>query len=202
MKEALENRFGAHRVHELETAEGDIPLLMLDLELKTPVTVLMTNGLSDYKMPVPEKMEGFEYNELFFCLPSYWEWEDRSNPSMSWVFDWIQKRAKYVVEKETLCGHGHTLPTNKDMDPLSPTMMQNHLILLNPILLEEALSEIEVGLKNVHFLAIVPIFPDVMDYKQGKGTFKFIQKLQSKGVNEKLDDFRATVLQSRWKIRF
>ena len=202
MKEALENRFGAHRVHELETAEGDIPLLMLDLELKTPVTVLLTNGLSDYKMAVPEKMEGFEYNELFFCLPSYWEWEDRSNPSMSWVFDWIQKLAKYVVEKETWFGHGHTLPTNKDMDPLSPTMKQNHLILLNPILLQEELSEIKVGDKTVHFLAIVPIFPDEMDYKQGKGTFKFIQKLQSKGVNEKLDDFRATVLQSRWKIRF
>ncbi|MFZ9027915.1 MAG: suppressor of fused domain protein [Crocinitomicaceae bacterium] len=202
MKEALENRFGAHRVQEIATAEGEIPLLMLDLELKTPVTVLMTNGLSDYKMPVPEKMEGFEYNELFFCLPSYWEWEDSSNPSMSWVFDWIQKLANYVVEKETWFGHGHTLPTGKDMPSLSPTMKQNHLILMNPILLEEELAEIQVGDKTVHFLAIVPIFPDEMDYKQGKGTFKFIQKLQSKGVNEKLDDFRATVLQSRWKVRF
>lgn len=202
MKEALENRFGAHRVQEIATPEGDIPLLMLDLELKTPVTVLMTNGLRDYKMPVPEKMEGFEYNELFFCLPSYWEWEDRSNASMNWVFEWIQKLAKYVVEKETWFGHGHTLPTGKDMLALSPTMKQNHLFLMNPILLEEELAEIQVGEKTVHFLAIVPIFPDEMDYKQGKGTFKFIQKLQSKGVNEKLDDFRATVLQSRWKVRF
>ena len=110
MKEALENRFGAHRVHELETAEGDIPLLMLDLELKTPVTVLLTNGLSDYKMPVPEKMEGFEYNELFFCLPSYWEWEDMDNPGTNWIFHWIQRLAKYVQEKETLLGHGHKMP--------------------------------------------------------------------------------------------
>lgn len=202
MKEALENRFGQHRVHELETAEGEIPLLMLDLELKTPVTVLMTNGLSEYKMPVPEKMEGFEYNELYFCLPSYWEWEDRSNPSMSWVFDWIQKLAKYVIEKETWFGHGHTLPTGIEMEPLSPTMKQNHIILLSPILLEDELTELKVGDKTVNFLAIVPIFPDEMDYKQGKGTFKFIQKLQSKGVTEKLDDFRVTVLQSRWKIRF
>ena len=202
MKKALENRFGAHRVHELETTEGEIPLLMLDLELKTTVTVLMTNGLSDYKMPVPEKMAGLEYNELFFCLPSYWEWEDRTNPAMNWVFDWIQKLAKYVVERQTWFGHGHTLPTNKNMDSLSPTMKQNHLILLNPILLEDELSAIKVDDKMINFLAIVPIFADEMDYKQGKGTLKFIQKLQSRGVNEKLDDFRATTLQSRWKIRF
>jgi hypothetical protein len=121
---------------------------------------------------------------------------------MSWVFEWIQKLAKYVVEKETWFGHGHTLPTGKNMSELSPTMKQNHLILMNPILLEEELAQIKVGDKNVNFLAIVPIFPDEMDYKQGKGTFKFIQRLQTKGVSEKLDDFRLTVLQSRWKSRF
>ena len=88
------------------------------------------------------------------------------------------------------------------MDSLSPTMKQNHLILLNPILLEDELSAIKVDDKMINFLAIVPIFADEMDYKQGKGTLKFIQKLQSRGVNEKLDDFRATTLQSRWKIRF
>lgn len=200
MKEALENRFGAHRVHEIETQAGDIPLLMLDLESKSPVTVLMTNGLSNYKMPVPEKMEGYEYNELYFCLPSYWEWEDQENPSMNWVFDWIQRLAKYVIEKETWFGHGHTMPAGKDMNPLSPTMKQNHFILLSPQLLEEELAPVNLGEKTVNFLAIVPIFPDEMDYKQGKGTFKFLQKLQSKGVTEKLDDFRATVLKSRMKF--
>jgi hypothetical protein len=66
VKEALENRFGQHRVHELETSQGDFPLLMLDLELKTPVTVLMTNGLCKYRMPVPEKMEGYMNTMSFF----------------------------------------------------------------------------------------------------------------------------------------
>ena len=77
LKHALQDRFGDHRVSEIPVKEGEIPLLIMDLELKTPVTVIMTNGLSDYKMPVPEKLEGEEYNELYFCLPSYWEWEGR-----------------------------------------------------------------------------------------------------------------------------
>lgn len=200
MKEALKNRFGAHRVHEIAPKEGELPLLLLDLEVKSPVTILMTDGLRNYKMPVPENMEGFEYNELYFCLPSYWEWEDTENPSMNWVFDWIQRLAKYVVEKETWFGHGHTMPAGKEMNPLSPTMKENHFILVSPILLEEELAPIDLGDKTVNFLGILPIFPDEMDYKQGKGTFKLIQKLQSKGVSEKLDDFRSTVLKTRFRL--
>lgn len=187
-------------MHEIATKEGGLPLLLLDLEVKSPVTILMTDGLRNYKMPVPENMEGFEYNELYFCLPSYWEWEDTENPSMNWVFDWIQRLAKYVVEKETWFGHGHTMPAGKEMNPLSPTMKENHFILVSPILLEEELAPIDLGDKTVNFLGILPIFPDEMDYKQGKGTFKLIQKLQSKGVSEKLDDFRSTVLKTRFRL--
>ena len=89
VKAELEKRFGAHRVMDVPREEGQFPLLMLDLELDSPVSVLMTNGLSDYEMPVPEKWKGREFNELFFCLPSYWEWEDMSNPRTNWVFDKI-----------------------------------------------------------------------------------------------------------------
>lgn len=201
MKELLEQRFGEHRVAEIPVAEGEIPLLVLDLELDTPVTVIVTNGLSNYKMPVPEAEKGNEYNELFFCLPSYWEWEDVDNPQMNWIFHWIQRLAKYVVEKQTWFGHGHTMPCGKDMNSLSTTMMQNHFILLRPMLLEEALAPIIMGDHTVQFLGIIPIFPEEMDYKQGKGTFKFVQKLINKGVNEKLDDFRGSVLKRKWVLR-
>lgn len=197
---ALANRFGEHRVSEFLVNDGEIPLLILDLELKSPVTILMTNGLSNYKMPVPDKLLGHEFNELFFCLPSYWEWDDLDNSRMNWVFSWIQRLAKYVVEKETWFGHGHTLPCGKEMKSLSDTMHQNHFFLSEPMLLEQELAPLEIGEKTIYFLSIIPIFPDEMDYKQGKGTFKFIQKLRTHGISEKLDDFRGTVLRSKWRM--
>jgi hypothetical protein len=201
VKEALEQRFGEHRVSDVPVKEGEVPLILLDLETRTPVTVLMTNGLSDYKMPVPEKEVGKEYNELFFCLPSYWDWEDLENPNTNWVYHWIQRLAKYVVDKETWFGHGHTMPCGKEMQSLSETMLQNHFILISPMLLEQELSPVESDGKTIHFLGIVPIFPDEMDYKQGKGTRKLITKFINKGVNENLDDFRASVLKSKWRLR-
>jgi hypothetical protein len=200
-QEALANRFGEHRVSEIPTLEGEMPLLALDLELSTPVTVIITNGLSDYQMPVPEKVAGREFNEIYFCLPSYWEWEELENPRMNWIFPWIQRLAKYVVEKQTWFGAGHTLPCGKEMQELSETMRQNHFFLSDPILLEQQLAPIEVDGKIIYMLAIIPIFPDEMDYKQGKGTFKFLQKLSNQGVTEKLDDFRSTILKSKWRLR-
>lgn len=201
MKDQLIKRFGEHRVSEVKVEEGEMPLLLLDLELKSPVTVLVTNGLSNIKMPVPEKETGKEYNELFFCLPSYWNWSDLENPKMNWVFLWIQRLAKHVQEKNTWFGHGHTMPCGAEMKSLSETMLQNHFILSNPILLENELSPIVLEDKTIHFLSIIPIFGDEMDYKQGKGTFKFMRKLINQGVTEKLDDFRGNILKRNWKLR-
>lgn len=199
--QGLSERFGAHRVSDIPVAEGDIPLIALDLELRSPVTILMTNGLSNYSMPVPEPLVGYEHNELYFCLPSYWEWEALDDPKMNWVFQWIQRLAKYVQEKNTWFGDGHTMPCGKEMNPLSETMQQNHFFLSSPLLLEQELEPLQIGDKTVHFLAIIPIFGDEMDYKQGKGTFKLKQKLSTHGITEMLDDYRSTVLKSKWRMR-
>lgn len=200
LQQGLIERFGEHRVLEIPTLEGEMPLLALDLELNVPITVICTNGLSNYKMPVPEKFADFAHNEICFCLPSYWEWEDLDDPNRNWIFTWIQKLAKYVVEKETWYGHGHTFPTGKELLPLSETMKQNHLVLLQPMKLEQELAPLTMVDKTVHFLAIVPIFSDELDFKQSKTSYKFVQKMISKGMNEVLDDYRTTIMRGKWRI--
>lgn len=201
IQEALGNRFGEHRVMHVPVEEGQIPLLALDLELRSPTTILVTNGLSDYKMPVPEKYAGREYNELYFCLPNYWEWENLEDPKFNWVFHWIQRMAKFVQENETWFGPGHTMPAGKEMKPLSPTMQQNHFMLMEPMLCEQELASITIDGREIHFLAIVPIFKEELDYKQNKGTFKLLQKFSQTNNSELLDDFRTSVVRSKWRFR-
>lgn len=197
---ALIQRFGEQNVSGFAKKEGEIPLILIDLELNSRTKVLVTNGLSEYLMPVPEKLAENEYNEIYFCLPSYWDVKDSENPNMNWVFEWIQRIAKYVVEKKTWLGNGHTMPCGSEMKSLSPTMLENHFFFSNPVLLENELLPIEIAGKRIHFLAIIPIFGEEMDYKQGKGTFKFQQKLRTHGVTEKLDDYRGSTLKSKWRF--
>lgn len=200
LKDALIIRFGEHRVNDVPVSEGEIPLLALDLESRSQVTVILTDGLANYKMPVPQVLNEREYNELCFCLPNYWEWEDLENPAMNWIFSWIQKLAKHVVTKETYFAHGHTIPSGKEMKSFSPTMKQNFLILSDPILLDNELKPIKLGSKMVNFLTIIPIFEDEMDMKQEKGASKFLKRFIDKGGTELLDDYRISSVKKKWRL--
>jgi len=197
VKNELIQRFGQDKVTEIPVKEGEMPLLMIELNFGSQVRVLVTNGLHEYKMPVPEAEAGKEHNELYFCLPSYWEPNELDNPRMNWVYYWIQRLTKYVQEKEMWFGHGHTMPTGKEALPLSDTMKQNHFMLSDPLLLENELRPLQVGDKEVRFLAIIPIFEREFMYKRGKTTRKLMKKFAANRVDEKLDDFRENVMKSR-----
>ncbi|WP_300662444.1 suppressor of fused domain protein [Fluviicola sp.] len=199
--QVFENRFGAHRVKSIQNPlHNDQELILLFLELDVPITVLMTASLSDYKMPVLEKWAGREFNEIYFCLPTYWDFDDHENYNFSWIYDWIYKLERFVRDKNTWYGPGHTIPTANPEVPISDLMKQEYFIFLDPILLQKELAPVNVQDKTVHFLSIVPLFGDELDYKMGKGTQKFVRKLIQRNYDEKLDDYRKSILNSR--LRF
>jgi hypothetical protein len=39
-----------------------------------------------------------------------------------------------------------------------------------------------------------------MDFKLGKGTFKFQRKLAQQNITELLDDYRMTALRNKWRF--
>lgn len=54
LKEALASKFGANNVSDFVYEEGDyINLLKIDIHSKISYTIIMTNGMSEYEMPVP-----------------------------------------------------------------------------------------------------------------------------------------------------
>ena len=197
----LEERFGEHRVSVLP-AQGadDIDLIRLDLEVRFPVTVVMTYGLSNYNMNVPEKWSGRNHNELYFCLPSYWDWNRLNDEKFAWPFTWLQKLVKHVVDNETWYGPGHTFENGNPPQHLSSTMHSDHLILVDPILLEDYLLPLETPEKTVHFLGVTPIFENEFDFKMAKGYHKFIRKYRGSNGTELIDDFRESVLKKRFRF--
>lgn len=198
LKQKLAERLGEHRVKSIHNPlHPEQSLLLLFLELNVPVTVCMTNGLSDYTMPVSEKWKGREHNELFFCLPTYWDLEDLTNPAFSWIYNWIFRLEQFVKSTNTWFGPGHTIPCGNPPAAISPTMKQEYFIFLDPLFLEQPLEPIQQGDFTCHFLAIVPIFGDELDFKMGKGTVKLVAKFINRGIDERLDDYRPSALRSR-----
>lgn len=198
---ALEERFGKHRVRAVQNPlHPEQPLVFLYLELQVPVTILMTHGLSDYTMPVLEKWQDREHNELYFCLPTYWDTDDLENPNFNWVYEWLFRLETFVRERQTWFGPGHTIPCGNPPAPLSETMKQEYLLFLDPMFAEDALRPLETGDKTIHFLATVPIFGDELDYKMGKSTYKIMRKFKQRKIDERLDDYRVSILRSRMRL--
>lgn len=198
--EHLKMRFGADNMRQISTIPNEISLYQIDIP-KEKVSILTTIGLSNYEMPVPEKMVDRKYNELFFCLPNYWDINDTSNEKFNWVFHWIERLTNYVIDKKSWFGPGHTMPCGNPFQSLSSSMLENHFFLIDPILLKDELIPIKLENKEIYLLGIVPIFEDEMDYKQGKGTYKLLKKFNHHGITEKLDDFRGSILKSKWRFR-
>jgi hypothetical protein len=195
---SLSNRFGSNQLQTIERNNENFTLIKLPNS--NELRILMTNGLSEYRMKVHEKHAGEEFAELFVLLPSYWKLDEPENPRMNWIFDWLTKLKNHVIEKDTWIGNGHTFSAGKDMKSISPTMLQNHFILSDPLELVNELAPVQVGDKTVYFLSLIPIFADEMDYKQGKGTQKLFSKFALQNITEKLDDYRSTVLKTRWNF--
>lgn len=193
----LIKRFGSDSIQEINSSEGKVPLLLIDLKKQNNVSVLVTNGLSEYTMPVPELYQGKEHIELYFCLPNYW---DLNEENMKWVYTWLHKMSNYLIDKKTWFGYGHTIPSGADKGPISTTMKQNHFLLAPPQFLTQELIPIDLEDKNIHFLSIIPIFQDELNFKNHKGTYKLLELFKQKNITEKLDDFRLSAKKKKWLL--
>ena len=191
-------RFSTDEISTIQNQFGFF--ILITPKNKNGNKILIATGLSEFQMNVHEKHIGEEFNELYFYLPSYWDLNDTENTSMNWVFIWLEKLKKHVISKNSWFGNGHTIATGKSIVPLSDKMLQNHFILAHPMELSKELASIKLEDKTIHFLAVIPIFEDEMDYKQGKGTAKLFKKFEQANVTEKLDEFRKTVLRNRWNF--
>ena len=199
--EALIDRLGEHRVQTMKNpVHPEQTLFVLYLELAVPVTIIMTSDLSDYKMPVTEKWKGREFNEIFFALPAYWDVNDTDNNTLTACFDWIYRLQDFARTKETWFGPGHSIPCGNPSVPISNLLKQDNFMFLSPMFLEDIFQPFALGHKTVHLLAIVPVFSDELEYKMVKGTYKFVRKFYQKKFDERIDEFRSSMMNSRFKF--
>lgn len=201
LQEALNERVGEHRVKRMANPRHpEQELFVMFLELHVPLTVIMTSKLSEYRMPVSEKWVGREHNEIFFALPAYWELDDEKNASLQAIYDWIYKLEKFVLERNTWFGPGHSIPCGNPSVEISPLLKQDNFIFINPMFLEDLFQPVRLSDKMVYFLATVPVFSDELEYKQSKGTHKFVRKLYQKKYDERIDEFRKSFMTSRLRL--
>ncbi|OJW13679.1 MAG: hypothetical protein BGO49_29565 [Planctomycetales bacterium 71-10] len=185
--------------HELVSDLVHLDILMIPPTVDRPFHVLVTSGMSDLAMTVPEGMEFFRRAELLIALPADWPLEGPrfEDERAYWPIRWLKTLGRLPHEYQTWLGYGHTVPNGDPAEPIADTrftgVMLNFAAWLPAEFFRLELSEGE----GVCFYQMTPLYPEEMAFKLAKGAEPLDDLFDARGIDFVLDVGRANVAKKR-----
>lgn len=167
---------------------------------KRPFHTLVTSGMSDLPMTVPEGAEAFRFAELLLHLPPEWQLtqKDFENERWYWPVRWLKQLARLPHEYATWLGEGHTIPNGDPPEPFAPGTRLCCWLLVTPILAPEAFERLEIGAdKIVWFWQLMPLYREEMEFKLDRGLEKLTKRFEMEEVLPIIDPKRPNVCKRR-----
>jgi hypothetical protein len=124
------------------------------------VATLVTSGMSDLPMPVPEGADVPKRVELiFYCV----EFKDEYAETLRWL-------AHFPHSQKTWIGYGHTVPNGNPPAPFWGSKVLDTILFVPPIVQRDQTLPDELALAGdpVHFLWVVPLTTAECELKLAK----------------------------------
>ncbi len=180
-------------------------LVHLDVHVVKPTAeydwyTLVTSGMSDRAMTVPEGAEDFCFAELVLHLPPTWPVSEKAfkNEANYWPVYWLKTLARMPHEYETWLSVGHAIPNGDPPEQFDDATGMCSWMLMSPFLLPDEFATLEIDdEKTINFLAMIPMYGEEVDFKLKRGIDEFVDKLPL----EQLFDFgRKNVCKKRFGV--
>jgi len=189
--------------HEIVSDLIHLDILIVNPTKERNYYTLVTCGMSNLPMNVPEGAENFKFAELMLCLPSNWNLSQESIniEENYWPIRWLKELARLPHEYETWLYHAHTVPNGDPAQPFASNTSFSGMILALPTIVEDVNSFFTLRLPNdteVHFFSLIPLFKEEMDLKLKSGAEALFEKLEKSGVNEMIDITRKNVAKKQF----
>ena len=157
--------------------------------------VLVTSGMSNQAMHVPDGFGESARAECFLCLPGDWPlsminqgWRE---PEFALPIFLLQEIARFPSEHETWLGYGHSVPLPH---PLDAAGRFSGVSLLEPLLMPQDFIAAETADDDVIWLLpVIPCTLAEMEFKRARGYAALSERFQAAGVSELLDPARPSV---------
>lgn len=159
-----------------------------------PFHTLITHGMSDKAMNVPEGLEEFQYTELMCFLPPETDVSENGFKDFKnyWAVENLKFLARFPHEYNTWLGFGHTIQNG---DPIEPFLKETKLcasLIVPPILLHEEFSVFESeNNKTIHIYNVFPIYKEEMDFKMKNGAEELLEKFDEYELTDIYDIHRV-----------
>ena len=162
---------------------------------------LVTSGMSDLPMTVPDDADIPNYAELMITLPADWKLDEASLEDESWYWPvrLIKGLARLPHKHQTWLGIGHSVPNGDPAEPYAPSTSLCGAIILPSITTPEEFQTFEIpGIKTIEFYSVVPLYEKEMQFKLRHGAQKLLDRFDRKGINDVVDVNRADVTIKRF----
>lgn len=192
-------------MHEIASDLVHIDVHIVEPAAERPFYTLITSGMSDLPMTVPEGAEEFRFAELLICLPADWDmpnvYDTMTDEERWWPIRWLKYLARFPHEYDTWLGQGHTIPNG---DPPMPFAVDTQLccaLLMPPLLFGDEFMSLKISeSKTINFYALLPLYKEEMEFKLKRGGEKLYDRFDQEGINELLDINRKNVCLKRFGI--
>jgi hypothetical protein len=164
---------------------------------------LVTSGMAERPMTVPEGLEDHTHAELVLAVPPSWplEHEAFSDERVYWPIRLLKQLARLPHEYDTFLHHGHTIPNGDPPEPYADGTALCGALICPPILTPEAFDRLELADgRVVHFYGVFPLHRNEMEFKLQKGADALWERFAEAGVTELLDLGRESVIGRRRRL--
>ncbi len=168
-----------------------------------PWHTLVTSGMSDHPMTVPDVCSEFQYAELSVKLPANWKVSQKAFKSEKnyWPVRLMKTLARLPHEFETWLGIGHTVPNGDPAEPYADNTTFSCALLLPPD--PDTTAEGFHCLKRndgqkIWFYSVVPLYERETNFKLAKGLEKLLQRFSSNGIGDVIDVNRPDICRKKF----
>jgi hypothetical protein len=189
--------------HEIASDTVHIDVHFVKPSAEQPFIRLVTSGMSDLPMAVPESSEAPRFAELMLTLPADWRLDQESFQSEQWYWPvrLLKVLARLPHKHATWLGFGHTVPNGDPAEAYAPTTKLCGAIILPPVSVPEDFATLHIDeTKTITFYSVVPLYKEEMQLKLRSGSDKLLQLFDSKGINDLVEPGRPNVAKKRFGL--
>lgn len=175
------------------TVHVDVNVVLADD--RRPYHTLVSSGMAELPMPVPQEFEDGKFAELMICLPKEWPIDPASfkDENFWWPIRVLKETARFPHISKTWVHRGHTV-INEDEKPYASGTKLCSVMLTEPRTISEAGHTIRLGKKrSARLWALIPLYKEELEWKLKEGFGPLESALKLFGANEILDPERAHI---------
>lgn len=186
--------------HELISDLVHIDIHWVQPTPQRPYHTLVTSGMSDRPMAVPQGVPQGRFAELMISLPANWPLTEEAfaDEANYWPVRWLKILARFPHEYDTWLSWGHTLPNGDPPEPYADNTKLCCAILLSPVMVGEGFAELKIDAeKTIHFYSFVPLYAEEVAFKLQQGADPLVERFAKHRVTELLNINRPNVCKKK-----